>query len=198
MMVSAVVMALSGCATTQSTQFYLLTPMARETVPDQPEGHPENRSLGIGPITIPEYLNRPQIVTRAGNNSLSLAEFHQWAENLDHNIAQVMAENLSLLLATDLIEIFPWHRRSSIDYQLAMDLLQFDRNPDGTATLLARWSLLDGKGHPLAAGKKSLITVEPTGRDYDSLVKALSETLAGLSREVAAAITASPTEQQGE
>ena len=182
------VMSVWGCATTQPAKFYLLSSLTKPDVVTKSKGETSDLSLGIGPISLPKYLNRPQIVTRASRHSLTLAEFHKWAEQLEVNFSHVVAENLSILLSTDRVELFPWKRQRSIDYQVVMDVIQFDRNPEGEALLLARWSLMDGKGQPVVMGKKSRVTVNPKGQDYESLVEALSETLTGLSREIAGVI----------
>lgn len=181
---------LSGCATTQSSQFYLLSSLGKENALDQANRGQKKLSLGIGPINIPKYLNRPQIATRTSNNTLNFAEFHRWAGQLDNNIAQVLAENLSIILTTDQLKLFPWPRQETIDYQLIMDIIQFDRDQNGTAQLLARWSLRDGKDQQVSKWKRSELSVIPKGENYESLVEALSTTLTDLSREIAAAITA--------
>lgn len=181
-------LSVSGCATTQPTQFYLLSSLTKPNVPAKSTGETSGLSLGIGPINLPKYLDRPQIVTRASRNSLTLGEFHKWAEQLEDNVGQVMAENLSILLSTDRVELFPWRLQRSIDYQVILDVIQFDRNPDGDALLLARWSIVDDKGHPVLRGKKSRVTAKPNGQDYESLVEALSKTLADFSREIAGVI----------
>ena len=57
--------------------------------------------IGVGPITVPKYLDRPQIVTRSGRNQLALGEFDRWAEPLQDNVLRVLAENLAFLIPTD-------------------------------------------------------------------------------------------------
>ncbi|HFQ80127.1 MAG TPA: membrane integrity-associated transporter subunit PqiC [Desulfobacterales bacterium] len=183
---SALLMGLSGCATTQDTRFYLLS-----SLPQIPAGSQVKRTkltLGIGPINIPEYLDRPQIVTRSSRNALRLAEFHNWAEQLKSNIVQVVAENLSILLTTDQVKLYPWPLPGSIDYQVVINVIQFERNPAGNAVLLAHWSILNGRKQPVLTGRTAHITVRPQGRDYKSLAGALSEALADLSREIAGSI----------
>ncbi|NOX24979.1 MAG: membrane integrity-associated transporter subunit PqiC [Deltaproteobacteria bacterium] len=182
----------AACATTPPADFYLLTPLARLKAPVAAPGERSALSLGIGPINVPKYLDRPQIVTRANRNTLRLAEFNRWAEQLKNNITQVMAENLSILLATNQVETFPWQRQRPIDYQVVMNIMQFERDPAGNARLLVRWRLMNGEGKQVLKGRKSLITVKPKGRDYDSLVAALSKTLAAISREIAGAIKSMP------
>ena len=54
----------SGCGSTAPSRFYLLTPMVDST--DARPAHEQGLVLGIGPVQLPEYVNRPQIVTRVG------------------------------------------------------------------------------------------------------------------------------------
>ncbi len=187
---SALIMGLSGCATTQNTRFYLLSSLPQTAAGSQVKK--AELTLGIGPVNIPEYLDRPQIVTRSSRNALRLAEFHNWAEQLKINIAQVTAENLSILLSTDQVKLYPWPLSGSIDYQVLINVIQFERNPAGNAVLLARWSILNGRGKAVLTGRTAHITVRPKGRDYRSLAGALSETLADLSREISGAIKSLP------
>ncbi len=183
---SALIMGLSGCAATQDTRFYLLSSLPQTVAGSQVKK--AELTLGIGPVNIPEYLDRPQIVTRSSRNALRLAEFHNWAEQLKINIAQVVAENLSILLSTDQVKLYPWPQSDSpIDYQVLINVIQFERNPAGDAVLLARWSI-NSRGKTVLTGRTAHITVRPKGHDYKSLAGALSETLADLSREIAGVI----------
>ena len=72
----------------------------------------------MGPVLLPAHLDRPQIVTRASENRLVLAEFHKWGEPLNTNFARVLAEDLAVLLATERVAVFPWRRAVPVDYQL--------------------------------------------------------------------------------
>lgn len=191
-MLSALLLNVWGCGTTQPTEFYMLSALpSQEHLAESELDHSE-LSLGVGPITFPQYLNRPQIVIRASRYKLTLDEFNKWGEQLEGNFTQVVAENLSILLSTNQVALFPWELRNSVDCQLVMDVIEFDGNPSGDATLLARWSLVIGDEKTVVVKKKSRFTKTPNGDDYESLVEALSETVADLSREIAEAIKGLP------
>ncbi len=185
LIIASVVMMSWGCANTQPTHFYLLSPMAMVEDQANSEAERSRLSLGLGPIDLPAYLDRPQIVTRITRNALDVAEFDRWAEPLRNNIMRVLTENLSLLLGTDKIVRYPWKRRNSVDYQIVMDVIEFDANHVGDAVLLARWSVVSGDEKTVIMRKKSRYTRTPHGIDYQSLVEALSATLEELSREIA-------------
>ncbi len=148
-------------------------------------------SVGVGPITIPEYLDRPQMATRSTPDRLQFAEFDKWAESLTKSITRVLAENLAVLLSTDRVEIFPWVSSAQVQYQVTVDVMQFERMPDGKVTLAARWNLLGDHGDMLQSGSSRFsIPVESEG--YDAIASAESRAVEALSREIATALKALP------
>ena len=50
------------------------------------------RPIGVGPVTVPDYLDRPQIATRSSSSSLQFSEFDRWAEPLEKNLMRVLAD----------------------------------------------------------------------------------------------------------
>jgi uncharacterized protein len=64
---------LGACASTPSRFYILNTLSASETIPGTAAA--QGPVIGVGPITLPKYLDRPQIVTRVGRNQLALSEF---------------------------------------------------------------------------------------------------------------------------
>jgi uncharacterized lipoprotein YmbA len=144
----------------------------------------------IGPIELPKYLDRPQIVTRTSRNELQLAEFNQWAEPLKDNISRVLADNLSILLSTDRIAIFPRKRFSPIEYQVAIEVIQFEGDPGRNATLTASWTIFGEDRKQVLLMKKSSFSESTDGPGYEALVSAKSRALGKLSQEIAEAIQA--------
>jgi uncharacterized lipoprotein YmbA len=141
-------------------------------------------------VTLPQYTNRSQIVTGATNPELSRASYEQWAEPLEANFTRVLADNLSLLLATDQVMTFPWQGPTSPAYQVIIDVTQFLGEPGGQASLEARWSVIGKNGKEVLVRKKSSFS-EPIGTpDYQALAAGLSRTVAQLSRDIAATLTA--------
>ncbi|MDY7035801.1 MAG: ABC-type transport auxiliary lipoprotein family protein, partial [Thermodesulfobacteriota bacterium] len=93
---------LSGCisTTTPNTKFYVLNPLdSGISLVSKTECY-GLLSLEVASLRLPQYLERPQIVTRSSENRLDLAEFHQWGGNLRKNMIRVLGKNLSQLLAT--------------------------------------------------------------------------------------------------
>jgi uncharacterized lipoprotein YmbA len=145
-------------------------------------------AIGVGPVAIPEYLNRGQIVTRTGENQLELAEFDRWAEPLQKNLARVLALNFSTLLSTDRVALHPWNRSTPMDYQVIVDVGRFEAGEDGTTSLLARWSIVDGADRKILRVRKSSLSEPIANGDYEATVASMSRAVAALSREIAEAI----------
>ena len=147
-------------------------------------------SIGVGPVRIPQYLDRPQIVRRSSQNQLGLVEFAQWAEPLRVNISRVLAENLSILLATKHVSIFPWLRTTKIDYQVIMEITRFDGNPRENALLRAKWSIFGEDGEAMLVSDYSSYSDPIKTNDPEALVAAQSRAVEHLSREIARALHA--------
>jgi len=182
-----------GCGTSQPSQFYLLRALSPTSASDLSETTQSSLSIGLGPVTFPEYLNRPQIVTQASAHEVELAEFHKWAEPLKENVVNVLQENLSALLSPDRILQHPWKRPSLLDYQLSLDVIQFDGIKSQEAVLKVRWTLVGEEGESRLIEKTSHFIEPVGGSDYEDFVQAMSRTLDSLSQEIADAIKSLPS-----
>ena len=112
---------LAGClSATPPSNYYLLTAEA----PDTPSG--TSPSIGVGPIRVPEYLNRNGIVHLREGNQLQVSQFERWAEPLLDGIQRVMSINLAGELDTQSIQAFPWPRSRKPDYAVKLAVLGLD------------------------------------------------------------------------
>ena len=177
----AVVM--SGCTGTQPVTYYQLsTRDAGQTAGDA--GAIGDAVIGIGPVRLPELLDRPQIVTRQSSNRLQLSASHRWVEPLAENITRVLRENLSALLDTERFLLYPWNRAIPADYQIIIDILRFEGAGYQTAGLEAVWSVRDKTGMVLLSQRRSTYQVTAMSPDYEGLVSALSKTLSLFCLEI--------------
>ena len=170
----ASLLGLGACASTPSHFYVLNTLSASETMPATAAA--QGPVIRVGPITLPKYLDRPQIVTRVGRHQLALGEFDRWAEPLQDNVLRVLAEDLARLIPTDHLRLHPWPRSANLDYQVTVDVLHFDGWLGGESTLLALWSILDGAEVTLLSQRASL-SAPVAGRDYDAMVVAMNQLL---------------------
>ena len=96
----------------------------------------------------------------------------------------MLAENLSLLIPTDRVVLHPWSRTIEPDYQVTVEVLQFDAGPSGQVVLAARWSLLSANGKELVM-RTSRLTAAAGRQDYEATVTAMGRTLEALSQDMA-------------
>jgi uncharacterized lipoprotein YmbA len=97
--------------------------------------------IGLGPIHVPDYLNRPQIVIAQSANQFSLDEQNRWAEPLAENISRSLGQFLAQRLGVEQLVRFPWPTRQVVDYQVSIDIFEFHQGPDQQSHLEAQWQL---------------------------------------------------------
>ncbi len=182
---------LSGCSFGREhpTRFYGLTMIPPEEATQRAVSL-RNVAIGVGPVELPQYTNRPQIVTGDNTNELRPAAFAHWAEPLQDNFTRVLAENLSLLLATDRVAVFPWKGPMPMEYQVIVEVTRFLGELGGQSSLVALWSIVGKNGKEVLVSKRSSFS-EPLGsQEYEALAAAMSRNIAALSRDIATEITA--------
>jgi uncharacterized lipoprotein YmbA len=184
-LIAAALSALAGCAATPASRFYVLGPVASNTAARPAASAP---AIGVGPVDLPDYLNRPQIALRSGPYELRYNEIHRWAETLRDNVTSVLAEDLARLVPTDQVARFPWGRATTVDFQVTVEISRFDADENGTVVLSAIWKLYRGESREVIVEKRSVFNETFTGTDYTEIVAAQSRALNALSREIAAAI----------
>lgn len=145
----------------------------------------QNLAIGVGPVLIPTILDRPQIVTRTGQNRLEMDDFHRWAGPMDEDFARVVAENISILIPTDHVAVYPWDPDFKPRYQVAMDVRRFEGRFGETLRLEVFWRISDPKNQKKLIEKKSAIQEPLQDKNYEALVAAKSQALATLSTEIA-------------
>ena len=180
----------AGCAAnTPPSNFYILNSLYGTGAKPSFVPSTDGLKVGFGPMALPDHLDRPQIVTRADPNKLTIDEFHRWGGELDSDVKRVMAQNLSYLLNSDQVQVYPWPASMQVDYQVLFTVIRMDGILGKRAVIRARWQILKGEdGRQLAS---SLSTrVEPvSGPGYRALVAAQSRALQAIAADISGKIT---------
>jgi len=167
----------AGCAG-GSKSFYVLTA-------DGPSPTGGGRGLGIGPVSVAEYIDRPNLVIQSEANSLSVAEDHRWAGDLSASVARVTAANLGRRLGTGNVRVYPWQRDDEISQQVVIDIRQLHGSADGFAVIEAGWRVYSLPDRKLKASR-TFVDREPLERDgYQPLVAAQSKLLSRMADSIA-------------
>ena len=175
---------LAACSSTPPVKFYNLN-----SLPNGRQENPgaildEDIAIGIGPVDFPEFLERPQIVTRKSLNRLEISEFHRWAGSLPGDFSRVLAKNISILLPSNRVAVYPWGDAFCPTYQIKLDVEQFDGRLGRQVVLRVTWLVVGQEGKNELAVRKSLIEEPVLTNDYEGLVAAQSNALATLGREI--------------
>jgi len=174
---------LSACVSsdTPATRYYVLNPLDPGERLDA--GSRDHLSVEVASLHLPQYLERPKIVTRSTGNRLDFAEFHQWGGNLRKNMMRVLAKNLSQLLGTADVYISPYHPHTPADFRVQLEVMKFERDPDRKVRLSTQWILSRGRDQkPLATRFTDLESpAVPEDADTEETVSAMSALMGELS-----------------
>ena len=179
------VAALGGCGTSPATRLYTLAPVAES------RGNPASASdaivIGVRSVTLPQELDRPEIVTRTGPNTVQLAEFDQWSAPLRDSVMRVIGQDLTVLLSGDRVAVYPWPPGTSVDRELVVQVTRFDGQLGGRCVLHAQWQMLTRRGARSVITGRSTLN-DACGPDYAAFAATQSRLLGTLSAEIASAI----------
>jgi uncharacterized protein len=174
----------TGCAGSPPTDLYTLSAVGAPAA-ETPLPQTTPAVVAVGPVTLPDYIDRPQIVTRKSAYQLELAAYDQWAAPLYDMLPRVLVEDVALRLPSDRVVAFPQIGDASFDYRIAVDVSRFDVDAAGEATLAARWQLY-ARSVP-----RALLIADDTlqrrieGEGYDAYAASLSAVLADLGDRIA-------------
>ena len=185
--------ALGGCARSASVNYYILHSMQGPAPQTRNAGPEQCMVVAVGPVNIPAYLDRPQIVTRSSADTLQFAEFDRWGEPLDKNLVRVLADNLSALLSGAQVCVFPWPRSMPVRYQVTLDIVHLEKTPDGGVILDASWNVLGNNGKKVLVTRRSRVSEPVEGAaGFSGVAAAESRAVETLSREIAAVVESLP------
>ena len=179
---------LTGCSSPRVT-FYTLNASAitEATAPSPPID-----SVAIGPVTLPDRLDRPQLVVRTSANRVDILETHRWAESLKSEIPRIIAADLDVLLKPARVSVYPQNSGLDAVYRILIDIQRFEMTAGEGVALDALWSVRRSDGVAVTFGRS--VVSEPAGAaGYDALVAAQSRSLAAVSRDLARALRALAT-----
>lgn len=179
--------ATAGCSRSPRVTFYTLEPAAQVEPSVAATAVP---SVAVGPVTLPELVDRPQLVVRVAANRVDILESHRWAEPLKSEIPRLIAENLGRLLPSDRVSSNLQHAGANADYRVLLDFRRFESSPGEAVTVEAVWSLRRGTGGGALKTGRSLVREPVAAAGYDPLVAAYSRALLAVSRDLATAIRA--------
>lgn len=183
---------LPGCfGKSRHAQTYVLDAVATPGATGTPAAE---TVLGVLKVTVPAWLDRPQITGRGLSGQVVADEYARWGEPIAKGIQRVVAENLAALLPERRLVTAPFAPSVPVDLRLELTIDEAARQTDGSVRVAARWAVLAPGGVPLAQGRSSH-SARPAAPGAAGVVSGSNEALAALSREIADAVRALPAPQ---
>ncbi len=172
-----------ACGSSPPVRYFALSPM--DSV--QRQDPDDAVTLGVGPIRLPEYLNRSQIVTRGGGSELEVDDFSRWAEPLTLAFHRVVSADVDNMMDGVIVIAFPWESvvRDQVDYRLLGEVTRFDADRSGRVVLDIQWAISDVPGEVAVTIRRSKYETRAARSDDPAIVaSAMNDALAMFSRDV--------------
>jgi uncharacterized lipoprotein YmbA len=175
-----------GCVLKHSApaRLYVLQAVVRD--PSAAEGVAPQGVLGVQRVSVPAWMDRPEITARTGTGEIMPDPLARWGEPITRGIQRVVTENLAALLPSHHLVAAPFPAGHPVDHRVDIAITEGGRQPDGRVLLEARWAILAKDGAVVVQRRSSFRTgAAPTA---EATVGATSEALGSLCREIAAAL----------
>lgn len=175
-----------GCRHSPTPRFYLI----RSEIPlSKAVEKPSAPVIGLRPIALADYLDRPQIVLRKGEREIEYSQFDRWAEPLETQISTSLADSLGGRLKSYKVVSFPWRDAFEPDMEISISIFQLDGVADGPIRLRADWVITPGSGKKgIIAEKRCTLTAKCPEPGMPGVVAATENLLDQLSQEIADAV----------
>ncbi len=185
------VVALAGCAGSNTPEnFFVLNDGAivQSTAPADAQSLP---GIVVSAVTVPELVDRPQIVTRDSSNRVIVSEQNLWAEPVRSGIARTLATRLSRALSEAgqpaQVGAYPQTSIANPALRITVDVIRFDAVSNGEAVIEALWSIRRPADGLVRTGR--VLAWSPiSGTSYEAIVQSWNEALRMMDRDIAAAV----------
>lgn len=174
-----IALALASCAAPKS--FYVLNA-------EGPAPSGGGTGVGVGPVSLAGYLDRPNLVFQESGNRMSVSENHRWAGDLEENIARVTASNLGRKLGTGNVRVYPWGADTELRYQISLDIRQLHATAGGDAVIDAAWRVYSLPDRRMISSKSWSGTEDLTADGFEGMAAAESRLLGRLADEIAVSL----------
>ncbi len=160
-------------------QFYVLN--AAGSAPSGSGG----THVGIGPVRLPEYIDREEIVFQSSTNKIEVPTKQLWAGPLDKNVTRVLTTNVARELRSSNVVGYPWPNSSGMTYQVTVNIDQFHSRTGGDAILEASWRVHQAVGGKVVRERSEQFSRPVTQNGYEGIAAAQSLLLQDLAEEIA-------------
>lgn len=196
--VAICILFLSGCMSVPNSpnpRFYSLQPLNPGAAVEK-FNVAADTIIAVGPVRIPDYLNRPQIVTKDKKGMLTFAQFDRWGDPLDVAFTRLINADLAVMLPAASMEVYPWNIAIPVKYQVLVDVIRLESELDGELFLAVQWSIVDAQDNKMLLTRRSEFNSPVKPHTYSALADTLSRVFVSLSTDIAKAINSIPEKKK--
>lgn len=174
---------LSGCVgTSRPAHFYQLKDLGTVSAPVSTRRF----DIGVEEVSIPKYLDRPQIVTMdSGSSQVKMSEFNRWGEPLSNSFSRTLADDISLYLPKSIVK-FKTLMSEDFTYTVTVEVNKMDAVLGKNIVLDAWWTIY--KDNRVVTRERSRLQATLTG-SYEKLVEEESKLIGELARQISLKIS---------
>jgi len=147
----------------------------------------ETPSVYVGPVSVPEAVDRSEMVLSTAPNQVDVNEEYLWAEPLGRAIPRVVAEALGRDLGSSRVLASRAASGTPVDFRVAIEIQRFDSSLADGATIDALWTVT-GMGDKRSRPGRTVAHEPSATREPAALAAAHSRALEHIARDIAAAI----------
>lgn len=140
-------------------------------------------------VHIPAELDRPEVVTQASANQLTVHDTDRWGAPLGQMMRRTLAQDLLTRLPAGAF-VLPDAPAPPNTRTLVVTVLSAEAAASGTMTLQASWTLLPGHPSRTAVTQQITLTSDAAGGDATAQAAVLSHMLGQLADRIAVSIAA--------
>lgn len=186
-------LSLLGCAGSKPPRYYTLSgALPAAQIPVEAAARP---SVGLGPVSLPESADRPQLVIRSGDNEVEIVQGHRWAEPLKQDVARLLAGRLAQKLSNPRIGPLSPGAAQDPDYRVSIDLVRLEARMGKEAIVEALWTL-SAKSGGVPVTRRGLYRAAVAGAGHQDVVAAYFKALCALADDIALEVGALPAPAQ--
>jgi len=174
---------LSACGSEPRIDYYSLAAPAESA----PGAARSTLAVHIGPVSVPDAVDRPQIVTRLDDNRVNIDDSHRWVEPLKNAIPRLIADSVARQLNTPNVLTSRQSSALDIDYRVAIDVQHFDSSANEVFEDIL-WTIRSRKGGAPRLGRSAV--TEPASGGAEGIAAAHGRALQRVAHDIAEAIRA--------
>lgn len=175
---------LCGCAASHKVNVYTLQLPSYPDVQTLAGSATSVLSVLLDPVTVPELVNRPQLVVHTDDHQVRIIESSRWAQTLKDEVAAVLAANLARDLGTLRVFLHAHDMPDEPQIRVAVNILRFESRPGVAATIEALWTMRYNSNRTPVTGR-SIVHEAVQDGGYPSLLAAHGRALARISHAIA-------------